>query len=84
MDKDRIVIVFNDLDEKQQTDLDIPINITANELITGLNEIFGLGINTGDLSRCHLKAENPIALLRGNKLLSEYRLRNGTIINYSR
>lgn len=84
MDRDRIVVVFNDLDSKQQTDLDIPLDISANELIIGLNEVFKLGINTGDLLHCHLKAENPIALLRGNKLLSEYRLRNGTVINYSR
>ena len=84
MDRSRITVVFNDLESKHQTDLDIPIDISANELIIGLNDVFHLGIDTGDLSRCHLKTENPIALLRGNKLLSDYRLRNGTIINYSR
>lgn len=84
MDRDRIIVVFNDIDSKQQTDVDVPLDISANELIAGLNEVFHLGLDTGDLSRCHLKAENPIALLRGNKLLSEYKLRNGTIINFSR
>jgi len=84
MDRDRITIVFNDLENKRQTDIDVPLDISANELIVGLNRVFNLGLDTDDLSRCHLKAENPIALLRGNKLLSEYRLRMGTIINFSR
>ena len=30
-----------------------------------------------------LKSENPIALLKGNKSLSEFGLRNGSIINYT-
>ena len=84
MDRSRITIVFNDLDRKQQSDLDIPLDISANELIVGLNSIFKLGMDTGDFLYCHLKTENPIALLRGNKPLSEYRLRNGTVINFSR
>ena len=32
---------------------------------------------------CYLKSENPIALLRGNKTLAEYGIRNGTLINFT-
>ena len=64
-------------------DLEIPLDITTRELIMGLNQAFDLGIDTSDIKKCYLKAENPIALLRGNKLLSEYGLRNGSIINYT-
>lgn len=83
MDRDRFTAVFNWKSRNIEIDLDIPYDISANELIIALNESLNLGINTADLSRCHLKTENPIALLRGNKLLRDFRLREGTIINYT-
>lgn len=45
--------------------------------IIGLNAAYDLGINTTNAKNCYLTAENPIALLKGNRLLSEYGLRNG-------
>ena len=83
MNNDRIVAILNWHKKGISMDVDIPLNITANELIIGLNDGLKLGIDTRDLSKCHLKTENPIAFLRGNKTLSEYGLRNGTIINYT-
>ncbi len=83
MEDKRIVCILN-LQKKQKTvDIDIPLNISANELIVALNEGFRLGINTSDLSQCYLQAENPVALLRGSKTLEDYGLRDGTIINYT-
>lgn len=81
--ENKIVIVFNMIKKNVSVDLEIPLDITTRELIVGLNEAFGLGIDTSDIKQCYLKAENPIALLRGNRLLSEYGLRNGSIINYT-
>ena len=63
--------------------MEIPTDISAGELIIGLNEAFNLGVNTSDTSRNCLKAENPIALLRGSKLISEYGLHTGSIINFT-
>lgn len=83
MEKDRFTAVFRWHKKDQQMDLDIPFDISANELIIALNEALKLGMDTADLSRCHLKAENPIALLKGNKLLRDFRLREGSIINYT-
>ncbi len=83
MERDSIVAVFYWQKKKMQMDVEIPLDISASELIVGLNQAFGLGMDVSDLSRCHLKAENPIALLRGNKLLRDYRLRNGTLIQYT-
>lgn len=83
MEKDRFTAVFRWHKANQQVDVDIPFDISANELIIALNEGLRLGMDTTDLSRCHLKTENPIALLRGNKLLRDFRLREGTIINYT-
>jgi YukD. len=83
MDKSSFTAVFCWKKKNQEIDLDIPYDISANELIIALNEALRLGMDTSDPSRCHLKAENPIALLRGNKLLKDFRLREGTIINYT-
>lgn len=83
MEKDRFTAVFRWHQKNLAMDLDIPFDISANELIIALNEALKLGMDISDLSRCHLKAENPIALLRGNKLLRDFRLREGTIINYT-
>lgn len=81
--ENKIVIVFNILKRNISVDLEIPLDITTRDLVIGLNQAYDLGIDTSDIKQCYLKAENPIALLRGNKLLSEYGLRNGSIINYT-
>lgn len=64
-------------------DLEVPLYITANELVVALNSAYELEIDTSDINNCYLKAENPIALLRGNKTLAEFGIRNGSLISYS-
>ncbi len=66
-----------------QTDLEIPLNVSANEFVAALNAAYDLGIDTTDVKNCYLKAENPIALIRGNKTLMEFGVRNGTIIHFT-
>ena len=78
----KIVVVLYIHKENRKIDIEIPVDITASELIVGLNTAYKLGMDTSNLSHCYLKTENPIALLKGNKQLYEYGLRNGTIINY--
>ena len=38
-------------------------------------------LNTENINECFLRCENPIVLLKGNKTLREFNLRNGTLIN---
>lgn len=83
MDNNRIVAIFYWHKKELMIDIDIPLDITANDLIIGLNEGFRLGMDTGDISKCHLKTENPIALLRGNRTLKEYGLHNASVIHYT-
>lgn len=83
MKTDTFVAVFRWHKKGIQQDYEIPLDISANELIVALDSALNLGLDLSDLSRCYLKTENPIALLRGNKLLRDYRLRDGTIINYT-
>jgi len=82
MEQDHIVIIFHNHKNEQQQDLEVPLDISANELIIGLNQGFQLGIDVSDMAACFLRAENPIAFLKGSKTLKEYGLHNGTVIHY--
>lgn len=83
MDREKAIIVFNIIKRNMSVDLEIPLDISANELVVALNMAYDLKIDISDIKNCYLKAENPIALLRGNKALSEYGIRNGTVINFT-
>ncbi len=78
------IINFINIVEDTNTEMEIPLNITANDLIYALDEVFLLGIDREDVLECYLVAENPIAFLKGNKELSEYGIRNGTDIIFTR
>lgn len=80
---DRVVVVFRMVKRKKTVDIDIPLDISANDLVLALNSAYELGINLNDLKNCYLQAENPIALLRGNRSLREFGLRNGTKICFT-
>ena len=82
MAKETVTVIFQVYNRNQAFDVEIPLNITANELVIGLNSAYDLGIDTTNAKNCYLTAENPIALLKGNRLLSEYGLRNGTVIHF--
>lgn len=83
MAKETAIVIFNMYKRNESVDLEIPLDISANELVIALNSAYDLDIDTTDIKKCHLKAENPIALLRGNKTLEEYGIRNGSVINFT-
>ncbi len=80
----KVVVVFKIMKRKKEYDLEIPLDISANDLVAALNTAFDLGIDTGDIKNCYFQAERPIALLKGNKSLAEFGVRNGTIIYFTR
>ena len=82
MDKNTVIIRFNNYTAMRGVDLDIPLDISANELVVALNSAYDLGIDVSNVKKCFLRSENPIALLRGNKTLEEYGIRNGSVIFY--
>ena len=83
MSKDKAIIVFNNGKRNTTVDIEVPLDITATELVIGLNIAYNLGIDTSNIKNCYLKAEHPIALLRGNKTLAQYGIRNGSVIFYT-
>lgn len=80
MNRDKAIIIFNNIKRQQSIDLEIPLNISANDLVLALNSAYDLGIDISNIKNCYLKAERPIALLKGNKSLKDFGVRNGTII----
>ena len=83
MGKETAIIVFRILKRKEAYDLEVPLNISANELVEALNKAFELKIDISDIKNCYLKAENPIVLLKGNKTLREFGIRDGSRINFT-
>ena len=83
MNRETVTAVFNMTKRKIVKDIEIPLYITANELVVALNEAYDLKSDTSNVKNCYLKAEKPIALLRGNKTLEEFGVRNGTVIYFT-
>lgn len=81
--ENKAIVIFRIHKKQFEVDLEIPLDITANELVNALNTAYELGIDTTDMKNCYLKAEQPIALLKGNRLLSEFGVRNGTVIHFT-
>lgn len=78
---ERTVVVALELVKlKKSVDLEVNLDITANQLAVAINAAYDLGVDTSNIRNCYLKAENPISLLKGNKTLREFGVRNGTII----
>lgn len=78
-----VIVILKIHKRNIETDLEIPLDITANDLVNALNTAFDLGIDVSNAKNCYLKTENPIALLKGNIILSEFGVRQGTIINFT-
>ena len=79
----KAVIIFRMGNSGIEKDLEIPLDITAGELVYALNAAYGLGIDTSDVKQCYLKSEHPIALLKGSRTLKSLGVRNGTVIYYT-
>jgi uncharacterized ubiquitin-like protein YukD len=81
--EEKAIVIFNAYKKNICVDIEIPTDITARELICALNFAYSLEIDTENETKCHLQMENPIALLRGNKILKDCGIRNGSIIYYT-
>ena len=80
---DSVVVIFKNVEKNINVDLEVPLYITARELVIGLNEAYELDIDINDIKKCYLKVDNPVMLLRGNMLLRDAGIRNGSVLSYS-
>lgn len=83
MAKEKTIVTFVAKNKQICDDIEIPLNITANELVIALNSAYELGIDITNIKNCYLKSERPIALLKGNKTLYELGIRTGSVITHS-
>ena len=67
----------------QSYDLEVPLDISAGELCQALFEMYMPDKREG-VAQHYLRAERPIALLRGERTLREFGVRDGTQINMTR
>ena len=72
------VVEFVDEVRKRSTDVQIPLFLSADELVKALAIAYDLPLNPEDPTQVYLRAENPIALLAGAQSLEELGVTNGT------
>ncbi|MBR2401427.1 MAG: hypothetical protein IKB01_01475 [Lachnospiraceae bacterium] len=82
--KETAIVEFCNINKGSRVEIEVPLDITANDLVLALNEAYQLGMNVEDIFSCYLVAENPICFLRGNKTLKTMGIRNGSLIIYKR
>lgn len=80
---DKAIITVKFLKTGLCYDLEVPLDISASELCSALFQRY-LPNQYGDMQQYYLKAEKPIALLRGDRTLREYGIRDGSAINITR
>lgn len=83
MSQDRAIITVNLIKQGTSQDLEVPLDISANELCEALFHHY-FPEYEGDAEQFFLRSERPIALLRGEKALREYGIRDGSVINITR
>lgn len=77
------IITINLIKTRQSHDIEVPLDLSASELCSALFQKY-LPDQYGDMQQYYLKAERPIALLRGERTLREYGICDGTVINITR
>ena len=50
----KAIVIFKIIRRNEEKDLEIPLNISANELVLALNSVYRLGIDTEDVNNCYL------------------------------
>lgn len=79
-----VVVDFIDQNAGFIEEIEVPLDITANDLIYALNEAYDLGINSENVFENYICMENPVAFLRGEKTLRDFKMRNGSRIIFKR
>lgn len=78
---EKAIIMFQKGNERPQ-DLEVPLDISAEELIWAMNVAYSLGIAVDKLPESYMKAENPIVLIHGKKTLEQLGIHDGSIIHF--
>lgn len=78
---DECMVIVNFSDGRASEDISIPLDISALELLIGLNEAYQLKYDRSRINEYSLRADNPICLLKGGRTLRSFGIMNGSEIN---
>lgn len=81
---EKAVVKFVNHTSGFEIDIEVPLDITAQDLFIALNRGLKLGVNENDRYNYFLKADKPLAFLSGTETLDKFGVRNGTVINFVR
>ena len=77
---DMVSVEFHDGSRNRVTDVQIPLFLTASELVAALTHAYDLPIRLEDSTQVYMRSENPIAFLAGPQTLEMLGIANGTRI----
>jgi hypothetical protein len=83
MDKNSAIVTFEMVKRGKIVDIEIPLDISADDFVKALNVAYSLRIDTRNPKNCYMQAENPVALLKGNRTLKEFGLHHGSVIRFT-
>ena len=70
-DSEKVIVNFVNENNGKRHELEIPLNITAKALVTALNKAYNLQIDEANENECYMACEQPIAFLKGNRMLED-------------
>jgi len=77
----RAVVMLNLIARNEVFEIDVPLDLSASELMGGLNKAYKLNMTADEVADCYVKAENPVVLMHGKKTLEEYGIVTGSVLN---
>lgn len=78
------IVRFYHMKRHKLVDLEIPLDISADDLIYALDVAYSLGIEGGLEEReCFMVCEQPTALIYGDVTLRSLGVRNGSLLRYT-
>lgn len=80
MTSNKAIITVNLIKSGESHDLEVPLDISASELCSALFQKYAQE-QLSDMQQYYLKAERLVALLRGERTLREYGIRDASVIN---
>ena len=79
---DFCMVEFHDRQTGRSSDLQLPMNLSGNDLVVALANAYHLPINTNNPEELYLRAEDPIMLIEGDTTLEQLGMSNGTRIYF--
>ncbi|MCD7802352.1 MAG: EsaB/YukD family protein [Clostridiales bacterium] len=80
--ENKAIVRFQIVQKKVLADIEVPLDISAEELIGALNEAYSLGIGREAVTTSFLVCEQPTVLVRGGSILRDLGIRDGSILKY--